>query len=53
MRNALEGIDEPYTLRAAELFWRPQRASVRDGALVLADAELDRGAGCRGAVPIR
>jgi hypothetical protein len=40
MRNALEGIDDPFTLRAAELFWRPQRASVRDGALVLADAEL-------------
>jgi hypothetical protein len=40
MRNALDGIDDPFVLRAAELFWRPQRAAVRDGALVLSDAEL-------------
>jgi hypothetical protein len=40
MRNALDGTEDTFTLRAAELFWRPQRASVRDGALVLADAEL-------------
>lgn len=40
MRNALEGCEDPYVLRAAELFYRPQRASVRDGALLMADAEL-------------
>lgn len=40
MRNALEGCDDPYILRAAELFYRPQRASVRDGMLIMADAEL-------------
>lgn len=40
MRNALEGCDDPYVLRAAELFYRPQRASVREGALLLADAEV-------------
>jgi hypothetical protein len=39
MRNALDGCGDPWTLRAAELFWRVQRGSVRDGGLVLADAE--------------
>ncbi len=39
LRNALDGVDDPYTLRAGELFFRPQRASVHDGALLLADAE--------------
>ncbi|WP_288580455.1 DUF6352 family protein [uncultured Methylobacterium sp.] len=40
LRNALDGCDDPYTLRAAELFFRPQRASVSNGSLLLADAEL-------------
>jgi hypothetical protein len=40
LRNALEGCDDPYTLRAAELFYRPQRATLHDGALLLADAEV-------------
>ncbi len=43
LRNALDGCDDPHTLRAAELFFRPQRGHVRDGALVLADAELVEG----------
>ena len=40
LRNALEGCDDPYTLRAAELFYRSQQATVHDGALLLADAEV-------------
>ncbi len=40
LRNALDGCDDPYLLRAAELFFRPQRVSVSDGAAMLADAEL-------------
>lgn len=40
LRNALEGCDDPYTLRAAELFYRSQHATVHDGALLLADAEV-------------
>lgn len=40
MRNALEGCADPYVLRAAELFFRPQRVSLRDGAVLLADAEI-------------
>jgi hypothetical protein len=39
MRNALRSADDPFILRAGEMFWRPQRASLRDGALVLADAD--------------
>ena len=40
LRNALEGCDDPYTLRAAELFYRSQLATVHDGTLLLADAEV-------------
>jgi hypothetical protein len=40
LRNALEGCDDPYTLRAAELFYRSQLATVHEGALLLADAEI-------------
>jgi Family of unknown function (DUF6352) len=40
LRNALEGCDDPYTLRAAELFYRSQLATVHDGSLLLADAEV-------------
>jgi hypothetical protein len=40
LRNALEGCEDPYTLRAAELFYRSQLAAVHDGTLLLADAEV-------------
>lgn len=40
LRNALEGCDDPYILRAAELFYRSQKATIHDGALLLADAEV-------------
>lgn len=40
LRNVLDGCEDPYLLRAAELFFRPQRVSVTDGAAMLADAEL-------------
>ncbi|MHB2168193.1 DUF6352 family protein [Alsobacter sp. R-9] len=40
LRNALDGCDDPYVLRAAELFFRPQKVSITDGAAMLADAEL-------------
>ena len=39
LRNALDDCADPYVLRAAELFFRPQCVSVRDGAVLLADAE--------------
>ena len=40
LRNALEGCDDPYVLRAAELFYRSQQASAHEGTLLLADAEV-------------
>ena len=39
LRNALDGTDDPAVLRAAELFYRPQRVTFHEGALLLADAE--------------
>lgn len=38
-RAALEGVADAYTLRAAELLFRPQRAAIHQGALLLADEE--------------
>lgn len=40
LRNALEGCDDPFMLRAAELFYRSQKAAIHDGVLLLADAEV-------------
>jgi Family of unknown function (DUF6352) len=40
LRNALEGCDDPYMLRAAELFYRGQLAALHEGTLLLADAEI-------------
>jgi hypothetical protein len=39
LRNALDGEEDPFVLRAAELFYRPQRATIHEGAVLLADAE--------------
>lgn len=40
LRNALDGCEDPFVLRAAELFFRPQRVSLHEGAVLLADAEV-------------
>jgi hypothetical protein len=39
LRNALDGCDDPYVLRAAELFFRRQRMTLYEGSLLVADAE--------------
>ncbi|MBI3371942.1 MAG: hypothetical protein HY017_09335 [Betaproteobacteria bacterium] len=39
LRNILDGCEEPLRLRAAELFFREQKASVKDGQILLADLE--------------
>jgi hypothetical protein len=44
LRNALDGCDDPYVLRAAELFFRPQRVTVHEGSLLVADEEVIVGA---------
>jgi hypothetical protein len=43
LRNALDGCDDPYVLRAAELFFRPQRMTLYEGSLVAADEETISG----------
>jgi len=39
LRNILDGCDDPLRLRAAELFFREQKATVKDGHVLLADLE--------------
>jgi hypothetical protein len=43
LRNALDGCDDPYVLRAAELFFRPQRMTLHEGSLIAADEETISG----------
>jgi hypothetical protein len=45
MRNALDGCNDAYLLRAAELFFREQRLTVHDGALLAVDEETVTGLG--------
>ncbi|OAF19328.1 DUF6352 family protein [Bradyrhizobium neotropicale] len=40
LRNALDGCDDPFVLRAAELFFRPQRILPQERALLLGDEEV-------------
>jgi hypothetical protein len=40
MRNALEGCGDAFVARAGELFYRPQRVALQNGAVMLADAEV-------------
>ena len=39
MRNALEGCGDAFVARAGEIFYRPQRVALQNGAAMLADAE--------------
>lgn len=40
LRNALDDTADAFVLRAAEMFYRPQRLTIRDGVMLLADEEL-------------
>jgi hypothetical protein len=44
LRNAMDEEGDAFVLRAAEMFFRPQRLTVNDGALLLADEETVDGA---------
>ena len=44
LRNVLDGSDDPLRLRAAELFFREQKATIQDGHVLLADLETVRDA---------
>src|SRR4051794_35979209 len=43
LRNALDGCDDPFVLRAAELFFRTQRMTLHEGSLIAADEEMISG----------
>jgi len=40
LRNVLDDCEDPFVLRAAELFFRPQRITLHDGSLLAADEEI-------------
>ncbi len=44
LRNALDEEEDAFVLRAAEMFFRPQRLTINEGALLLADEETVDGA---------
>jgi hypothetical protein len=39
LRNALDGVNDARVVRAAELFFRPQRVTLHEGSLIAADEE--------------
>ena len=39
LRNILDGADDPLRLRAAEIFFREQKATIQEGHALLADLE--------------
>ena len=43
LRNALHGVEDPLVLRAAEIFFRPQRLTLHEGSLIAADEETIAG----------
>jgi hypothetical protein len=52
LRNALDGCEDAYVLRAAELFFRPQRMTVHDGSLIAADEETVAGVNAQTTSPL-
>lgn len=52
LRNLLDGCADPFILRAAELFFRPQRLTIHEGALLAADEETISGIGAAPLSPL-
>lgn len=52
LRNALDGIEDVRVLRAAELFFRPQRVTLHDGSLIVADEETVGGVSATPVTPL-
>jgi len=52
LRNALDGCDDPFVLRAGELFFRTQRVTLREGSLIAADEETIAGTSNTPASPL-
>lgn len=52
LRNVLDGVADPHVLRAAELFFRPQRLTHHQGSLIAADEETVAGTHASAASPL-
>ncbi|HJZ42221.1 MAG TPA: DUF6352 family protein [Hyphomicrobiaceae bacterium] len=52
LRNALDGCEDAFVLRAAELFFRPQKLTLHEGSLVAADEETVTGIGGKPLSPL-
>jgi hypothetical protein len=52
LRNVLDGCDDAYALRAAEMFFRPQRLTTHEGSLIAADEETVAGENAQSASPL-
>jgi hypothetical protein len=52
LRNALDGCDDPFVLRAGELFFRTQRITLHEGSLIAADEETIAGTSGTPASPL-
>jgi hypothetical protein len=52
LRNVLDGCQDAFILRAAEMFFRPQKLTVHDGSLVAADEETVTGLGGKPLSPL-
>ena len=52
LRNALDGCEDAYMVRAAELFFRPQRLTVHEGSLIAADEETVAGVSTQPVSPL-
>jgi hypothetical protein len=52
LRNALHGCEDPFVLRAAELFFRTQRMTLHEGSLIAADEETIAGTSGTPASPL-
>lgn len=52
LRNVLDDCDDAWMLRAAEMFFRPQRLILHEGSLIAADEELVSGSDCRPLSPL-
>lgn len=52
LRNVLDGCQDTFVLRAAEMFFRPQKLTLHDGSLVAADEETVSGLGAKPLSPL-
>ena len=52
LRNILDYCDDAYVLRAAEMFFRPQKLTLHDGSLVAADEDVISGLGNKPLSPL-